>query len=139
MSAESANVEILKHAYQEWAGKKAEDISCWMSIIADDARLTSLADGVPDLAFTHARSGKSEILQYLEGLTADWEMLFYRIDEFIAEGDRVVALGSTSWRNKRTGKVVLTAKADVWRLRNGMVVQFSEFYDTAKLIAAAQP
>jgi hypothetical protein len=66
-------------------------------------------------------------------------MIFYRIDEFIAQGDRVVAIGSTSWRNKATGKVVLTPKADIWRMKNGKAVQFSEFYDTARLIAAAQP
>ena len=139
MPNEVTNVETLRKAYSAWAESKGANIQCWMSIIADDARLTSLAEGASELAFTHARSGKSEILQYLEGLTADWEMIFYRIDEFIAQGDRVVALGSTSWRNKKTGKVVLTAKADIWRMRNGMVVQFSEFYDTAKLIAPATP
>jgi ketosteroid isomerase-like protein len=139
MTTESENIEILKHAYQQWSEKRAEDITCWTSIMADDARLTSLAEGAEDVAFTKARSGKSEVLDYLRGLTNDWEMLFYRIDEFIAQGDRVVALGSTSWRNKRSDKVVLTAKADIWRMKNGKVVQFSEFYDTAKLIAAAQP
>ena len=139
MTTETANVEILKHAYAEWADKKAQDITCWMSIVADDARLTSLADGAAGLSFTRSRSGKSEVLEYLKGLTTDWEMLFYRIDEFIAQGDRVVALGSTSWRNKQTGKVVVTQKVDIWRMKDGKVVQFSEFYDTARLIAVAQP
>jgi hypothetical protein len=137
MTTETANVEILKHAYQVWADKKAEDITCWMSIVADDARLTSLAEGAAGLAFTRARSGKSDILEYLRGLTTDWEMLFYRIDEFVAQGDRVVAIGSTSWRNKQTGKVMVTPKVDIWRMRNGKVVQFSEFYDTVRLIEAA--
>ena len=139
MTSEVDNVEVLKRAYVEWADKKGQNVDCWMSIIADDARLSSLADGVSGVSFTRSRSGKSEVLEYLKGLNADWEMLFYRVDEYIAQGDRVVALGSTSWRNKQTGKVVLTPKADIWRMRNGKIVQFSEFYDTAKLIAAAQP
>ncbi len=137
MAIESSNVEILKRAYEEWADKKAQDISCWTSIVADDARLTSLADGAAGLSFTRARSGRSDILEYLQGLTAEWEMLFYRIDEFIAEGDRVVALGATSWRNKQTGKVMVTPKVDIWRMKNGKIVHFSEFYDTARLMAAA--
>jgi ketosteroid isomerase-like protein len=83
--------------------------------------------------------GKSDFLSYIAGLTTDWEMIFYRIDEYLAQDDRVVAIGSTSWRNKRTGKIVLTPKVDIWRMKDGKAVQFSEFYDTAKLIAAAQP
>jgi ketosteroid isomerase-like protein len=138
MTTESANVDILKRAYAEWADSKARDTSCWMQIIADDARLTSLADGASGLAFTRERSGRSDVLEYLKGLTNDWEMLFYRVDEFVAQGDRVVALGSTSWRNKQTGKVAVSAKADVWKLKNGKVVHLHEFYDTARFLTAAQ-
>jgi ketosteroid isomerase-like protein len=137
MTTEVDNVAILKQAYAEWAGQRGQSVDCWMSIVADDARLTSLADGAQGVTFTRPRTGKSEILDYLKGLTAEWDMLFYRIDEHIAQGDRVVALGSTSWRNKRTGKVMVTPKVDIWRMRNGKIVQFAEFYDTAKLIAAA--
>jgi uncharacterized protein len=139
MSTESENVGILRDAYDTWANSKAANIDCWVSIIADDARLTSLADGARSLRFTSARSGRSEIIDYLKGLTADWEMIFYRIDEYVAQGERVVAIGATSWRNKRTGKIVVTPKVDLWRMRVGKVVQFSEFYDTARLFAAAEP
>ena len=139
MSTESENVGIVRDAYDTWANSKAANIDCWVSIIADDARLTSLADGARSLRFTSARSGRSEIIDYLKGLTADWEMIFYRIDEYVAQGERVVAIGATSWRNKRTGKIVVTPKVDLWRMRVGKVVQFSEFYDTARLFAAAEP
>jgi len=46
-------------------------------------------------------------------------------------------LGSTAWRNRRTGKVVDTPKADLVTFRDGRIVDFTEFYDTAKLFAAA--
>ncbi len=139
MSIESENVKVLRGAYETWAQSKAANIDCWVSIVADDARLKSLADGAPELDFTRPRSGKSEIIDYLTGLTAEWEMLFYRIDEYVAQGDRVVAIGATSWRNKRTGKVVVTPKVDLWRMKGGKVVHFFEFYDTARLFAAARP
>src|SRR5688572_21710966 len=139
MSTEAENVSILRKAYAEWAGAKAANIDCWVSIIAEDARLTSLANGAAGVPFTRSRAGRSEIIEYLEGLTSEWEMLSYDIDEFIAQDDRVVALGSTSWRNKLTGKVAATPKIDVWRMRDGKVVEFSEFYDTARLYEASQP
>ena len=66
-------------------------------------------------------------------------MIFYRIEDYVAERDRVVAIGSTSWKNKLTSKIVTTPKIDIWRMRAGKVVEFSEFYDTAQLYAASQP
>ncbi len=139
MSTESENVRILQRAYEAWAGNKAADNECWASIMAEDARLMSLADGAAGVPFTRGRAGRSEIIEYLEGLTTEWTMIFYRIDEYVAQGDRVVAIGATAWRNKLTGKVADTPKIDVWRMKEGKVVEFAEFYDTARLIAAATP
>ena len=139
MSTESDNVSILRRAYETWAREKAADMGCWACVLADDARLKSLAGGAPDLAFTRDRQGKDEVLDYLKGLTDDWEMISYAIDEYIAQGDRVVAIGSTSWRNKKTSKVFSTPKIDIWRLKDGQVTEFSEFYDTAHVLSAAAP
>ena len=139
MSEQSDNVSTLRSAYETWAGKKAADIGCWASIVADDARLTSLADGASSVPFTRSRSGRSGIIEYLEELTKDWEMIFYKIEEYVAERDRVVAIGSCSWRNKLTSKIATTPKIDVWRMRDGKAIEFAEFYDTAQLYAASQP
>ena len=63
-------------------------------------------------------------------------MIHYETSVFAADTDRVVMLGSTAWRNRRTQKVVDTPKADLVTFRDGKIVDFSEFYDTAKLFAA---
>jgi ketosteroid isomerase-like protein len=139
MSVEAENVGILRRAYEAWDAEKASDIDCWISIVDEEARLTSLADGAAPLAFSRKRSGRSEIVEYLQDLIDTWEMIFYRIDEYVAQGDRVVAIGSTAWRNKLTRKIATTPKIDVWRMRNGKIVEFSEFYDTARLYAASEP
>jgi ketosteroid isomerase-like protein len=44
---------------------------------------------------------------------------------------------TTAWRNKRTGKICEMPKADYWTFKNGKAVAIYEYYDTAKLIAAA--
>ena len=64
-------------------------------------------------------------------------MLDYTADEFVAQGDRVVMLGSCEWKHRGTGKTVKTPKADVIRMRDGKIVDFMEFYDTAAAIAGA--
>jgi len=65
-------------------------------------------------------------------------MINYKTGAFIADGDWVAMRGSTAWKNRATGRVVDTPKADFWRFRNGKVVEFHEFYDTAALYDAAR-
>ena len=139
MSVEADNVAILKRAYTDWDNSKGAGTDYLMNVFHKDVQFTSLADGAEEVAFTSSRTGKEEFLNYIDGLTRDWEMIFYRVNDYIAQGDRVVAIGSTSWRNKKTRKIVTTPKVDIWRMKNGKAVEFSEYYDTAKLIAAAQP
>ena len=139
MATENENVAVLRRAYERWADQKGTDHSCWTSIMADDVALESLANGAPGMAFTSRRSGKDQISAYLEELTDQWEMLTYEMNEYIAQGDRVVAVGRCAWRNKATGKVADTPKVDLWRLRDGQVVEFAEFYDTAQSLSAAKP
>jgi ketosteroid isomerase-like protein len=50
----------------------------------------------------------------------------------------VIALGSTAWTNKTTGKRVESLKSDVWKFRDGKAVSFLEFYDSFALIEAGR-
>jgi ketosteroid isomerase-like protein len=102
----------------QWVAQKGTDFQCWMDIAADDAKLSSLAEGAPEMTFTAPRTTKSEIRGYLEELTRDWEMVFHEINDFIAQGDRVVVLGEVEWCNKATGKSAETRKVDVWLFRD---------------------
>ena len=66
-------------------------------------------------------------------------MVFYRVDEYVAQGPRVVALAECSWTNRNTGKTITIPKVDVWKFRNGKAIQFMEYYDTQKLLEASRP
>ncbi|GEP07876.1 hypothetical protein MOX02_59140 [Methylobacterium oxalidis] len=139
MSSTDEPVAGLKRAYARWSETKGQDVQCWMDILAEDATLASLANGSGELAFTARRSTRSEILGYLEGLRANWEMVAHEMHDFVAQGDQVVVIGDVSWRNKATGKVASTRKVDLWRFSNGRVTAFEELYDTAQVHAAAMP
>jgi hypothetical protein len=65
-------------------------------------------------------------------------MIHYTTEQFIVEGDDIAVRGSTSWRNRKTGLVCDTPKADFWTFRDGKIVEFREYYDTAALIAATK-
>lgn len=130
------NVKILREGYKLWNNSKAESVDYWMNLIADDVKWHSLADGAAGMEFTRACSCKNDVVHYFEELGKEWEMIHYTVFEFIAQSDRVVMVGNCAWKNKRTGKALETPKVDVIRMRDSKIVEFQEFYDTAKAIAA---
>ena len=139
MGTPAQNVAILKEAYRQWHDTRGASVKVWLDLMADDVKVRSLADGKPAASFTTASNSKEQFKRYFDGLLAEWDMIHYKTDQFIAEGDRVAMLGSTAWRNRRTGREVNTPKADFWTFRDGKIVAFYERYDTAALVAAAQP
>lgn len=98
--------------------------------------MQSLPDGAPGMDFTKTNRGKAQAADYFAGLAADWELVRFEPKEFIAQGDRVVVLSSVAFRHRGTGKVAESPKADVYRFRDGLIVEFAEFFDTARALAA---
>lgn len=137
MSSENANVARLKEAYQRWHDTKAGSVNYWLALMTDDVKFRSLAEGAKPIQFTSLARSKEDVKRYFAGLTSEWEMIYYRVDEYIAQGDRVVALGQISFKHKRTGKTLETAKADFHRFRDEKICEFFEFCDTAAAFATA--
>ena len=132
-----ANIETLKDAYQRWHNTRAGSVDHWLKLMTDDVQFRSLAGGAVEMQFTRPSCCKDEVVQYFAGLTSEWEMIYYRVDEYIAQGDRVVALGEVSFKHKKTGKTLVTAKADFHKFRDGKICEFFEFYDTKSALATA--
>ncbi len=137
MSDEARNVEILKGAYDSWRDTKGGSVDAWLNICADNMAFGSLAQGRAEAAsYLTAYSSRDALKEYFGGLARDWDMLDWRTEKFIAQGDSVVVISQISWRFKKTGKVVSTPKADVWKMSGGKAVEYFEYYDTAQVHAA---
>jgi ketosteroid isomerase-like protein len=136
MSDEANNVAVLQEAYRLWRESLGGSVDHWMAICDENIRFGSLAQGAPRVAYMTEYKARAALAGYFEGLRRDWEMIEFKADHFVAQGDRVVMLGNCSWRSRRTGKVVTTPKADSWRFANGKAVEFYEFFDTAQVHAA---
>ncbi len=135
MSDTAANKAILKDAFERWHQTKGGSVDHWMSILADEVDFRSLADGKPGLEFTARRRSRDEVGEYMSGLIAMFEMVHYTVEFYVAEDDRVVAVGSTAWRNRETGQTFDTPKADIVRFKDGKITEFYEIYDTAAVLA----
>jgi ketosteroid isomerase-like protein len=139
MTDETAHVAKLREAYRQWSDTKGKSAEHWVGLFADEGvSMRSLAGGATGMEFTRERSSKDDIRKYFEGLAVDWTMIYYTTEQFIAQGDWVVMVGRCKFEHKRTGKVVETPKCDVFRFRQGKVVSFMEFYDTARALEATR-
>lgn len=139
MSHAAANKALLEFVYRRWHESKGAAIDELMEVFDDAVTFGSLADGAAAAPFTAAAIGRHEVRGYFSGLLSAWSMIHYSVDAIIAEGDRVAVVGSTAWTNKATGKICETPKVDVWVFSNGRAVSFFEYFDTARMFAAATP
>ncbi|MEX3011535.1 nuclear transport factor 2 family protein [Hoeflea sp. TYP-13] len=137
MTEEESNVAILRHAYSAWHETKG-DANVWYDILADHIDWGSAADGRPGMEFTKPRASKQEVIGYFEGLANDWSMEFYHINEYVAQGSRVVTIGECSWTHRRNGNTVTIPKVDIWLFEDGKATQFMEYYDTYTVLMASQ-
>ena len=136
--AEKENVALLKEAYEYWNENQEKAFQNWMDMLAEDVQFRSLADGHAGIEFTQTCHCKNDVLEYFQGLAREWAMIHYTIDEYIAEGDRVVAIGNCHWKNLNTGKDVETPKVDILTIKDSKIVDFFELYDTQRTIAATE-
>jgi ketosteroid isomerase-like protein len=132
MSEETRNVAILKDVYAAWHATKGKSVDQWLAICADQLNFGSLAQTEKSLPYMKLYESKDTLGEYFRGLARDWEMLEYAIEHYVAQDDRVVALGRCSWKAKRSGVVVWSPIANSFRLSDGKIVEFFEYFDTAK-------
>jgi uncharacterized protein len=69
-------------------------------------------------------------------LATDWAGFSANVDELIAEGNRVVALGTYSGKFKKSGRSFSAPFAHVWSVRSGKLARFDMHTDTAKVLEA---
>ena len=74
----------------------------------------------------------------LKPLAGEWDGFSVTAYEFIAEGDRVVSLGTYSGTFKKTGRSFSAAFAHVWTVRGDRLASFNMHTDTAKVLEAVQ-
>ena len=139
MGQEAANVELLKDAYGRWHDSKGASVDHWFTLVDHNIQFGSLMRGAPPVSFLTAYDNREALRGYFQALVADWTMVHFTMDEYIAQGDAVFVRGSCAWTHKRTGRTVETPKVDFWRFRDGKAIEFYEYYDTASVIAAATP
>ena len=138
MASQQENLTRLREAYRRWHRSKGTDVECWLDLMGAQVVYRAAPEGKIGLGFAAHSGAKEEIAALIASQSADWEMIFVKIDEYVAQTNRVVAIGSCAWRNRKTGKAAETPIAHFWRFKDGKVVEFMQFFDTAAVMDAAR-
>jgi ketosteroid isomerase-like protein len=129
--SEQENTGVVQRAYENF---KTGNIEALLNQLSDDAEWR-LAD-IENVPFGGKRRGRAQIAEFFSILADSQETRSFEPREFVAQGEKVVALGSYEWRVRRTGRVYGGEWAHVFTVRDGKIVGFHEYMDTAAAVAA---
>jgi len=93
-------------------------------------------EGPSTLPFTGKKIGPAQVLTFFQALGTTQENQKLTVDEYIVQGDKVATTGRYAATVKATGKRFDCAVAHVFTFRDGKVVKFLDFVDTAQMADA---
>jgi len=125
--SEQENVQVIKDIYAAFG---RGDIPAILDALSDDAQLhhTGSPEVVPWGSRTHR--GRDGWAEFFGDLDATLEAELFEPEEFIAQGERVVALGRYRFRARATGKSFASPWAMAWTVRDGKAMDCRVFEDT---------
>ena len=125
---EQENTELVQRTYGAFGDG---DIPALLDLLSEDVQwVTAEVEGVPTGG---TWQGREQVGKFFETLSDVLEVRQLELRGFVAQEDRVVALGYYAWNVKATGKVWESDFAHVLSVRDGKVTRFQEYTDTAAL------
>jgi ketosteroid isomerase-like protein len=119
------NLDIIKSTYE---GKTSEENGENLArYVAEDISWTE-AKGFP---YGGTYIGLDNITKNVfSRLGGEWIDYKFTPEDYVADGDKVVAYGTYTGTYKLTGKPFAARVAHVWKLKNGEIVSFEQFVDS---------
>ena len=134
MSTET-NLALVRRVYEAFA---EHDILAMLSALDDD--IEWVMPGPPDrIPFAGTWTGREAVGRLLAVLAGTLSFEVFEPRRFIADGDTVVVIGHSRDRMLATGRIVEIEWVAVIELRNGKVVRYQVYEDTALFVAALEP
>jgi len=128
------NVQVVQKFYQLL---QERDVPGVMSLLAEDVELVS--PGPKELLpWAGEYHGPQGVLQYYTTFAEGVEFTGMEVEEFIAQRDKVVALGHHKGRIRATGRTYDLAWAQVFTVREGKLAGLHFYHDSYVVAEAAR-
>ena len=128
------NKQLVMEGYKRFLEKDIEGV---LERFSEDVEwLGPELDCAP---FSGCYHGKNEVRQFFAKLDAAQDAIKFEPTAFVAEDDKVVAIGTATWHVKSTGLDYDSPWVHVFTVRDGKVTQFDQYVDTAATEHAFRP
>ena len=129
--SEQENTRLVQQAYSSF---QSGDILAVLDLLSEDVEwLIPDVEGVPGGGTRHGREQVGEFFQTLDDTQ---EARQFEPREFVAQGDKVVALDHYVWHVKSTGRQWESDFVHVFTVRGGKTTRSQEYADTTALADA---
>jgi len=125
---EKENIAAIQNIY---AAFRKGDIPFILNAVTEDIDWQMF--GLKELPHTGPHRGRDQVARFLKEVAAETDIQKFEPREYIAQGDKVVALGYYSGTSRVSGRPLRSEWAMIFTLRNGKVARFREYADTVNL------
>jgi ketosteroid isomerase-like protein len=125
------NIGVVQSGYAAFG---RGDIPGLLSLL--DASVEWRTPGASDLPTAGTRRGQAEVGDFFRALNELIEFEHFEPQTFLADGDRVVVLGTNRYKVKGgSGKSLAEEWCHIFTIADGKIVAFQEYLDTAPFAA----
>lgn len=128
---EQSNIQLIQQAYGHFQTGNIEGV---LSTFANDIEWQ--APAVQNVPHGGSCKGVEQVAGFFAALDASEEVQKFEPKEYIAQGEKVVVLGEYGAKVKATEREYQMDFVHVFTVRNGKIVGFNEYCDTAVMAAA---
>ena len=130
---EQANTDLIVQVYNAFT---KGDSARLLSYMAQDIEWDE--PDVPGLPFAGKRQGRDSVAEFFRMVAAVQQIREFRPTEFIAQNDRVVALGHYEWTVRANGFDWGSDWVHIFTIHDGKITAFREMTDTHRAVEAFQ-
>jgi ketosteroid isomerase-like protein len=121
--------EAVAEVQGAYADFQRGDIPSLLNRMTDDVVWTTPGEGTA-IPNPGRLQGKAQVAKFFEGIGATLDFHEFNPNEFIAQGDVVVALGTWDATVRGTDVRIQDVFAMVFRLRDGKIADFRQYSDS---------
>ena len=122
--ANDTNIQLVESIFDAFG---RGDIPYILDRLTDDVTFVAHLD--PIVPWSGEYTGKSSVMSFFQALGGAVEVADHPVNQLVAQGDTVVAMGDVNFRVRETGKDASSSWVYVWKVRDAHVYSYEQFND----------
>jgi ketosteroid isomerase-like protein len=131
--SEAQNTKVVQDAYAAFG---RGDIPALLGLMADEIHWQPVIGTAAHVPISGERRGKAGVAEFFKRVSETEDFQQFEPREYVAQGDKVVAIGHYRATARGTGRTFESAFVMIFTVRDGRIVAFREFTDSAAVNAA---